>query len=259
MYSEELGLMSKTAKKKVNMLKEKKGKYSISAALGGMYICFGTILAYSLGGMLYAAGSPYGKIAIGLSFGIALCLIAFAGADLFTSNTLIMSVGAFEKETSWKDYISILSYSWVINLISSVLVAIGLYYSGVITGDTASYIVKTTELKVSLSIPELIIRGTFCNVLVCLGIWCTYKLKNETAKLLMILWCVFAFMIAGFEHSIANMGLLTISLLVPKGVGVITLSKVLYNLIFVTIGNIIGGSLILGFSYSYMSKKKEEI
>ena len=257
MYSEELELMTGTAKKKVSMLSERKGKYTISASLGGMYICFGTILAYTLGGMFYSAGSPYGKIAIGLSFGIALCLIAFAGADLFTSNTLIMAVGAFEKKTGWKDYFNILFYSWLINLISSVIVGIALYYSGVISGNTASYIIKIAESKVSLTIPELIIRGTFCNVLVCLGIWCTYKLKNETAKLLMILWCVFAFMIAGFEHSIANMGLLTIALLVPEGAGIITVSGAIYNIIFVSIGNIIGGSLILGFSYPYMSKKKK--
>ena len=257
MYSEELELMTSTAKKKVSMFSERKGKYVISSSLGGMYICFGTLLAYTLGGMFYSAGSPYGKIAIGLSFGIALCLIAFAGADLFTSNTLIMAVGSLEKKTSLKDYFNILTCSWVINLISSVIVGTAIYYSGVITESTASYIVKIAESKIALTIPELLIRGTFCNVLVCLGIWCTYKLKNETAKLLMILWCVFAFMIAGFEHSIANMGLLTIALLVPEGVGVITLSGAIYNIIFVTIGNIIGGSLILGFSYSYMSKKEK--
>lgn len=257
MYSEELELMTSTAKKKVSMLSERKGKYAISSFLGGMYVCFGTLLAYTLGGMFYSAGSPYGKIAIGLSFGIALCLIAFAGADLFTSNTLIMAVGSLEKKTSWKDYFNILTCSWAINLISSVIIGTAIYYSGVITESTASYIVKIAESKIALTIPELLIRGTFCNVLVCLGIWCTYKLKSETAKLLMILWCVFAFMIAGFEHSIANMGLLTIALLVPEGVGVITLSGAIYNIIFVTIGNIIGGSLILGFSYSYMSKKEK--
>ena len=123
--------------------------------------------------------------------------------------------------------------------------------------ELASYIVKIAKSKIVLTVPELIIRGVFCNVLVCLGIWCTYKLKNETAKLFMILWCVFAFMIAGFEHSIANMGLFTIALLVQKGVGLVTLSGAIYNIIFVTIGNIIGGSLILGFSYSYMSKKEK--
>jgi len=257
MYTEELELVSKSAKKKVAMLGERKGKYLLSSFLGGMYICFGTILAYTLGGMFNAAGSPYSKIAIGLSFGIALCLIAFAGADLFTSNTLVMAVGTFEKKTSWRDYFSILICSWGINLISSVIIAFLIYKGGVISESTAAYIIHIAETKISLSIPQLLIRGTFCNVLVCLGIWCTYKLKNETAKLLMILWCVFAFMIAGFEHSIANMGLLTMALLVQDGSGAITIGGAIYNVIFVSIGNIIGGSLILGFSYSYMSKKKK--
>ncbi|MDF2876900.1 MAG: nitrite transporter NirC [Sporomusa sp.] len=91
-------------------------------------------------------------------------------------------------------------------------------------------------------------------MLVCLAVWCSIRTKDETAKLIMIFWCLFAFITTGFEHSVANMTLLTVALFMP-GAAVGSVSGFVYNLAVVTVGNVIGGALMIGCSYWYISQK----
>ena len=255
MYNDEVNSMAHSAKKKVKMLNSSIGQYGVSNILGGLYVCFGTILAYGVGSMMYQGGATTYKIGMGLTFGIALCLVIFAGADLFTSNTMTLTVGGLQKETTFIDGIKICTFSWFGNLIGSLVTAFLFVKSGVISEEFGSFIIKIVETKISLTPTEMIIRGVFCNILVCLATWITYRMKDEAAKVLMVLWCVFTFFTAGFEHSIANMGLFGIAYLIPQGAG-LAVSGAISNLIFVTIGNIIGGAVIMGCGYVYLSKDK---
>ena len=255
MYREELKTIAGTAKKKNKMFKNTPLKYALSCILGGMYVAFGTMLSYSMGAGLEASGSTYSyKIAMGLSFGIALCLIVFAGADLYTSNNMVMTIGASEKETTWADALKLWGFCWIGNLIGSVILAWMLVYGGLINDTSAEFIAHYVDMKTSITVGQMIIRGILCNMLVCLASWCSYKVKNEAAKVLLIAWCVFAFFTAGFEHSIANMGLFSIGLMVPQGAG-LAIGKVISSLFFVTIGNTIGGAIVVGLSYVFMTGK----
>ena len=102
----------------------------------------------------------------------------------------------------------------------------------------------------------LFFRGALCNMLVCLAVWCGFRCKSESAKLIMIFWCLFAFITTGFEHSIANMTLFTSAILLD-GTGTITLTGYMYNLFFVTLGNMAGAILGLAIPYGMIGKKKE--
>ena len=255
MYSEEIKVLSHSGVKKTKMMKTSFGRYSVSTMLGGLYVCFGTLLSYTVGAMLYNGGSTNYKIGMGLTFGIALCLVIFAGADLFTSNTMTLTASTLEGETSWKDGVKVCVFAWCGSLVGSLITAFLVVKSGIISEEIGSFIVKIVNSKISLTPSEMIIRGIFCNILVCLGAWLAYKMKNEAAKLLMVLWCVFAFFTVGFEHSIANMGLFGIAYLIPEGSSLL-FSGAISNLLFVTIGNIIGGAVVLGGSYWYISKEK---
>jgi len=102
---------------------------------------------------------------------------------------------------------------------------------------------------------ELFMRGILCNTLVCLAIWCSMKLKEETAKLIMIFWCLFAFITSGFEHSVANMTLLSISLFIPHP-ETVSWAGLAANLVPVTLGNIVGGMLFVGIAYWYIAREK---
>jgi nitrite transporter NirC len=100
-----------------------------------------------------------------------------------------------------------------------------------------------------LSVLALIIRGFLCNLLVCLAVWMSGRAKDDTAKIFLIFWCLFAFIGSGFEHSIANMSLISL------GIFQLNLGWMgfLYNLLWVTIGNTLAG-VMLAFSYYLISK-----
>ncbi|WP_434084709.1 formate/nitrite transporter family protein [Lacrimispora xylanisolvens] len=93
-------------------------------------------------------------------------------------------------------------------------------------------------------------------MLVCLAIWCSFRCKSESGKLIMVFWCLFAFITSGYEHSIANMTLLTVGVLSPNGAAV-SLSGYFYNILVVTLGNMAGGILFTAVPYYLISGKKE--
>ncbi|MBS4209463.1 formate/nitrite transporter family protein [Bacillus sp. FJAT-50079] len=245
-----------TAALKVNQLKSSKRKYLTMAMLAGFFIGLGIILIFTIGGLLAPAQFAGTKIVMGISFGIALTLVIMAGADLFTGNNMIMTIGTMMKKTTWAETASIWMYSYIGNFAGSVLVAILFFYSGLAVGDTADFIAQSASAKMNAPFMELFVRGILCNILVCLAVWCSVKLKSETAKLIVIFWCLFAFITSGFEHSVANMTLLSISLLVPHP-ETVTIVGMAANLIPVTLGNIVGGALFVGAAYSYGAVEKK--
>ena len=114
-----------------------------------------------------------------------------------------------------------------------------------IAGETMAMLTVT---KTSATALQLFARGILCNMLVCLGVWCGFRCKTEIGKLVMIFWCILAFFVVGFEHSVANMTLFFVALLNPCGQPV-ALTDCLFNLAFVTLGNIVGGVLFVALPY----------
>jgi nitrite transporter NirC len=241
---------------KVNLLKKSKAKYVVSSALAGMFVGLGIILIFTVGGVSSAANGPYTRILMGVSFGIALSLVIMCGSELFTGNNAILTISTLSKKTNWKDTWRIWIYSFIGNLIGSVVLAFLYSKTGLATGAVGEFIVKTAATKMAIPVTQLIIRGILCNILVCLAVWCSFKLQSEAAKLIMIFWCLFAFITAGFEHSVANMTLLAISLFIPHTAGV-TWSGYAYNIALASLGNMIGGIIFVGLTYWYISSDKK--
>ncbi|AZS17779.1 formate/nitrite transporter family protein [Paenibacillus lutimineralis] len=240
---------------KVNLLKQSKGKYLVSSMLAGLFVGLGIILIFTIGGLLTPAQVPSTKIIMGVSFGIALSLVIMAGSELFTGNNFVMTVSTLERKTSWLETLKIWLYSYVGNFVGSFLVAAIFVLTGLATGGVAEFINSVASVKMNAPFMELFMRGILCNILVCLAVWCSIKMKEETAKLIMIFWCLFAFITSGFEHSVANMTLLSISLLVPHP-ETVTLAGLAANLIPVSLGNMVGGILFVGVPYWYIGKAK---
>ena len=251
-----IGVFSDTAVSKVNQYKTSKSKYFILTMMAGFFIGLGIILIFTIGGLLAPSGFAGTQIVMGVSFGIALSLVIMAGADLFTGNNMIMTIGTLEKKTSWLQSIQIWLFSYVGNFAGSVLVAVLFVYSGLATGGTGDYVNTIASNKMNAPFTELFIRGILCNILVCLAIWSATKLKDETAKLIMIFWCLFAFITSGFEHSVANMTLLSISLLIPHP-ETVSLAGLAANLVPVSLGNLIGGVVFVGGAYWYAVSEKK--
>jgi nitrite transporter NirC len=254
MFSEEINKVAQAAKAKSNLLKSGKVKYVLSSMLAGLYVGLGIMLIFSIGGILASAESPFTKIVMGLSFGVALSLVIMAGSELFTGNNFIMMIGSLKKTVTLVDTIKIWIFSFIGNLLGSIIGAYAFYAAGLARGPVGQFILSASATKMALPIHELIFRGILCNILVCLAIWCSFKMKEETGKLIMIFWCLFAFITTGFEHSVANMTLLSIGLFIPHTAAV-SLSGFIYNLSFVTLGNMIGGALVLAIPYYLISKE----
>lgn len=252
MFKEEIAAIGNAAVTKVQLMKKRPIAYFLLSLLAGMFIGIGVLLIFTIGGLLTAAGSPATKIIMGASFGIALSLVVMAGSELFTGNNLVMAIGVYGKKISLSDAIGLWVLCWVGNLAGSILLAVLFHFSGLAAGEAGQFIANTSATKMSLSPSTLLMRGILCNFLVCLAVWCGFKLKSESGKLIMIFWCLFAFITTGFEHSIANMTLMAVGILNPMGTAV-SIGGYFYNLLMVTLGNMIGGIVLVALPYTYVA------
>ncbi|MDO5114770.1 MAG: formate/nitrite transporter family protein [Synergistaceae bacterium] len=252
MFQDEFQAVASAAKAKSRFLEGNPSGFFVSSMLAGAYIGFGILLIFTVGGLL--AGASCTKIVMGLSFGVALSLVIIAGAELFTGNVFVMTSGYLVKKVGMGETVKLWLVCWFGNLAGSALLALLFWGSGLASGGVGAFIANGAAGKVSLAPLPLFLRGVLCNILVCLAVWCGFRCKSESAKLIMIFWNLFAFITCGFEHSIANMTLLTIALLQPEGIAV---SGWLYNLLTVTAGNMAGAILCLAVPYFIISGKKE--
>ena len=236
----------------------------VLSVLAGSFIALGAIFATTVtagGGDL-----PYGVVRLlaGLMFTLGLILVVVAGAELFTGNNLIVMAWASRRVATGH-----LLANWAIvfvgNFIGALATAVLLFLSEQYTfgaGAVGQSILAIGVAKTSLGFGQAIALGMLCNALVCLAIWLTYGAHTTTDKILAIILPITAFVAAGFEHSVANMYFISIALLVktddgfvagldpqPDLTGLTVQAFLVDNLLPVTIGNIVGGAVMVGAVY----------
>lgn len=255
MHNETVLKISGAAKNKINLLDNNKLKYLVSSAFAGLYVGLGIILIFTVGGLLGAANSPATKIMMGLSFAVALCLVIMTGTELFTGNNMVMTVGRLNKGVSTLDMSKVWIFSFLGNLFGSILVAGFFVGTGLVNeGPVTEFFATTSIAKASAPFISLFFRGVLCNILVCVAVLCSFRTNDDTAKILMIFLCLFAFITSGFEHSIANMTIFSVVLISPVIQGA-TLAGAVYNLVAVTLGNMAGGALVMGLGVFIMGSE----
>ncbi|TAL10870.1 MAG: formate/nitrite transporter family protein [Nitrospirae bacterium] len=249
MYNTDVQRMVETSAQKVAYLEGAPLGYAILAALAGVYLGFGITLIFSVGAPFAAEGSAALKLVMGVSFGIALTLVIFAGSELFTGNNMVGVIGALAGRITWSQVGTLFAWSLVGNLVGSLAVAWMVVQSGVVSAaPQAALLQKVAGLKMSLPAWELFLRGILCNWLVCLAVWTASRTTSDTAKIFLIFWCLFAFIGSGFEHSIANQSLLGLALFLPHEAGV-SWAGFAWNQTWVVLGNVVGGGVFVGGFY----------
>ena len=247
MYTDTIDHLAKVAATKAALLKRNPIGFFIGAMKAGAHIGLGIILIFVLGSK---ADPAYRKLIMGAAFGIALTLVVFAGSELFTGHTMYMTLGWLEKTTSLLDLVKVWLVVWIGNFAGSALLAIIFVLGGAggMVSDSSSFLNQVASAKMNAPGIELFARGILCNWLVCLALWMSGRTKNDAAKCILIFWCLFAFIASGYEHSIANMTLFSIALfgVHPQAV---SLSGMAYNLFWVTLGNMLAGSMFVAFGY----------
>jgi len=243
----------------------------VLAVLAGAFISLGAIFSTTAvagtTGML-----PYGVIRViaGFVFSLGLILVVVAGAELFTGNNLIVMAWA-NRQVSTGALLSNWALVYLGNFVGSIataglMIMTGQYQFGAgAIGLTALNIAKA---KLEFTFIQAIALGVMCNALVCLAVWLCFSARSTTDKILAIIFPITAFVAAGFEHSVANMYFIPIGLLIkqyasPEFWTAIQKSAVDYanltwqaffinNLIPVTLGNIIGGAVMVGVVYWFI-------
>jgi len=221
---------------------------TVLGVLAGAFIALGAMFfTVSITGSALGFGPT--RLVGGLVFSLGLILVVVAGAELFTGNNLIVMAWANRKVATLQ-----LLRNWVVvyiaNFIGAGATAMMVFWSGSLglgdgaVTDTATAIATG---KVSLTWSEAFVRGVLCNALVCLAVWLSMSAHRVSGKILAIIFPITAFVALGFEHSVANMYFLPLGWLL--GANGVTLGAIICNLIPVTLGNIVGGSVFVALVY----------
>ncbi|SFN10853.1 nitrite transporter NirC [Formivibrio citricus] len=238
--------------RKLSLLQHDPGRYLLRSILAGMYLSIVVFVFWALLHNLHA--SPFGKVIASAFFGVGLSVIVFTNAELFTSNNMYLAVSSAEGRTSWGSTVLLWIACYVGNLAGAGLVALLLYGAhalGDLPLDHALY--SGAAHKVHQTASVIFYKGVLANWIVCLAVRLALRCKEDIAKIAIMILVVFIFLYLGFEHSIANMGTFSMSLL---GNGQIRLEEALYNLAFSTLGNIVGGALFVGLPFSYINREE---
>lgn len=210
----------------------------------------------SLGAMLFTVivtGSTLGfgvtRLVGGVGFSLGLILVVVGGAELFTGNNLLAMAWASGRITTRE-----LVRSWSIVYAGNILGCLGTVLA-VVAADTASLgdgAIRTTALQIAVAkttLPaiDLFARGVLCNALVCMAVWLAMGGRSVGDKILAIVLPISAFVALGFEHSVANWFFLPYGMALDAAA--VPLAGVARNLVAVTAGNIVGGTLLVGGVY----------
>jgi formate transporter len=239
----------------------------VLAVLAGAFIALGAIFATTV--TAGAVDLPYGvtRLLAGVAFSLGLILVVIAGAELFTGNNLIVMAWASRLVSTAR-----LARNWAIVYVGNLagaLATVGILYLGKQYefghGAVGAQALTIAAAKTNLGFLQAVALGAFCNALVCLAVWLTYSARSLADKVLAIVPPIAAFVAAGFEHSVANMFFIPMGLLVKHNhsfvasqQGLPDLSHLTWarfvtaNLIPVTIGNVIGGGLMVGAVYWFV-------
>jgi formate transporter len=238
----------------------------LAGAFIGLGAMFSTVVAAGADGIL-----PFGVVRLlsGLAFSLGLILVIVGGAELFTGNNLMVMAWASGLLRTRE-----MLRAWILVYIGNFAGALGTamlvfltedYLHGDATVGIAALV--AAQAKVSLPMVPALVHGVLGNVLVCLAVWLCYSARTTTDRILAIVPPITAFVAAGFEHSVANMYLIPFGIMVKYGAAAsfwmaagttpdafpaLTLRGLVANLVPVTVGNIVGGGLLVGAVYWFV-------
>lgn len=231
--------------------------------LAGGFIGLGAL--YSL---LVASDASLGfgvsRLLGGITFSLGLILVIVAGAELFTGNNLLAMAWADGRISSGE-----LLYNWAVvaatNFAGAGGLALIVYWSRhpeMNGGAVAAHYVAIAAAKCSMPFWEAFFKGVLCNFLVCIAVWMAMAGRSVTDKVLAIVFPISAFVAAGFEHSVANMYIIPLAMLLREGLALpvegaeaVTWAGFARNLVPVILGNLVGGSVLVALVYHVIHRR----
>jgi formate transporter len=243
--------------------------------LAGAFIAFGAVFMTTV--LTGTDDLPWGvaRLLGGLVFSLGLILVIVGGAELFTGDTLMIVAYASRRITT-----GAVLRAWALVYVGNIAGALGTAalvflagqhgFAGGAVGKTA---LAVASAKAALPTVQLFFLAVLCNVLVCLAVWMSFGARSTTDKVMVIVPPIAAFVAAGFEHSIANVYLLPYGLAIKAWAGpdfwsaigqtaadypALTAAGALHNIVVATIGNLVGGSLMVGAVYWFVYLRRRD-
>ena len=212
-----------------------KNNILISAIISGFYLGLVALGDFYLGSILK---SP--KIGMSLLFGLALVVILTLKTRLYTGDTMNHTVSYLSKKDSLGNIIKNLNIVFIGNFIGVIIITLLFIYSNSATKEFNNLLFKITNIKIHYNIQTLIIKGVLCNICVCSGILLYRKGTDNISKIFLTMSMIFLFVLMGFEHCVVNMVVFTYSIFYNPEL----FNLMIYNMVFVTLGNVIGGIIV---------------
>lgn len=248
----------------------------LSAFTAGIFISIAFV--FYITATTGAASAPYGftKLIGGICFSLGLMLVVVCGADLFTSTVLTIVSKATGKITWGKMFLNWFNV-YIGNLIGALFFVAIIWFAGqyaAANGQWGLNVLQTANYKLHHTFVEAVFLGILANLMVCLAVWMSYAGRSLTDKLVVLVLPIAMFVASGFEHSIANMFMIPLAIMIkefapvefwsninmaPEQFSNLTVGNfITENLIPVTIGNIIGGAVLVGLIYWLMHLRNSE-
>ena len=269
-------IVTATIETGIKKVKTKPLNQFILGILAGAFIAFASEGSNMAAFNLFAKPETYGlgKALAGVVFATGLMLVIIAGGELFTGNTLI-TIGVLEKKIKLKDMLSNWFFVFLGNFVGALFIAYMMNMSGLFnSGDNmlGGITLKIAAYKTHLTFSQAFYLGIMCNWLVCIAVWMSYGAKDIIGKCFAIFFPISLFITSGFEHSIANMYYIPAGILAKSNASWVeasglTAEKLAHlnwstfitkNLIPVTIGNIVGGVILVAGVYWFTYYKNSE-
>lgn len=250
-----------------------RGKMILMGMMAGGFIALGAAAANVASHDIANVGVA--RILAGTVFPLGLILIVFIGGELFTGNCL-MTMAVLERRATWRQMLRNLIIVFFSNLLGAAVIDLLVILSGQLdysAGALGAYTIKIALTKTQIGFTQGIASGILCNILVCLAILMATGVRDSIGKIFAVFFPIFAFVISGYEHCVANMYYIPMGMLAAHNPDYVQKAFELYgitaaqsaslepvnalhNFIPVTIGNVLGGALFVGFVYIYIHKKE---
>jgi formate/nitrite transporter len=241
----------------------------VLGVLAGAFIAFGAIFMTVI--LTETGDLPWGvaRLLAGLVFSVGLILVIVGGAELFTGDAL-MIVAYASKRITLSALLRAWSLVYIGNIVGAVGTAILVFLAGehgLASGGVGKTALTIASAKAALPTTQLFFLAVLCNVLVCLAVWMSFGARSTTDKVMVIVPPIATFVAAGFEHSIANLYFLPYGLAIKAWAGPefwaalgqsanaypgLTAGAAFHNIVVATIGNLVGGSFMVGATYWFV-------
>lgn len=253
--------IDKSIKKKADLIETNFWAYAVRAIMASVYLAIGLAISAYTADKLNHIVDGLGKFSYSLMFGWCLIMILYMNAELGTSNMMYMTSAVHRKVIRKKTALKILATCIFFNLVGAVFIT---YLLSLTTPfqvghmDADSYLIQAAIGKLAKSPLTQFVEGIFANIVVNIAVFISMRMKDDAGRVIALVFIIFIFAFLGYEHVIANFSLFPLAFFSYGGpVEGMTVLSVLSNFVFAALGNYVGGGVLIGLLYSWLSNKSK--